>query len=393
MAATSGFSAPRPMPAWRQSLVSLWRWWTGELRKIADERFSALRGTARVPVVAFEGEELVLLEPRPAPGAESRVDLAAEPVRARAVLQQVLRQAGEMRGRVRLCLAPGEALVRRVTMPAATEENLGQVLGFEMDRLTPFRSEEVYYDYRVLSRDPAGQLSVQLAVARRPLVDALAARLRELGASVQGVAVRDGAGHPAAPLDLLPSEQRGERDTARERLIQRSLAGAVLVLFLLALLIPLWRKRETIIALQPLLARSHQEAEAADRLAAQLTRQVDDYNYVLARKHTLHPALDYVEEITRLLPDNSWLQQLELKSTGKSREVVMTGETTSSSKLIEILEQSKLLRNAAMRGTITRGSAPNSERFQIQAEAPPATPPEATPLVTAPAAPAPGAPR
>ena len=57
--------------------------------------------------------------------------------------------------------------MRRVTMPAATEENLRQVLGFEMDRLTPLRADEVYFDYRVVSRDAAaGQIAVQLAVAR-----------------------------------------------------------------------------------------------------------------------------------------------------------------------------------------------------------------------------------
>ena len=57
-------------------------------------------------------------------------------------------------------------------MPAATEENLAQVLSFEMDRLTPFRADEVYFDHRVVGRDAAAAtLAVLVAVARRDIVD------------------------------------------------------------------------------------------------------------------------------------------------------------------------------------------------------------------------------
>ena len=51
-------------------------------------------------------------------------------------------------------------------MPAATEENLPQVLSFEMDRLTPFRSDEVYFDHRVVGRDRAIAIGDQLRAHR-----------------------------------------------------------------------------------------------------------------------------------------------------------------------------------------------------------------------------------
>src|SRR5207247_4977095 len=117
-----------------------------------------------------------------------------EPAVQRNALRQLLEAAGETRGRVRLCLAREEALVRRVSLPAATEENLEQVLGFEMDRLTPFRAEDVYFDHRVVGRDPtSGQVHVLLAVARRDLVDSKVERLRAWGANLQGVTVQEDA--------------------------------------------------------------------------------------------------------------------------------------------------------------------------------------------------------
>ncbi|HEX3096505.1 MAG TPA: pilus assembly protein PilM [Usitatibacter sp.] len=378
-------SAIRGNRDWRARAGAFFAWWTGELSAFSREHFAALGGGGDVPLVAIEGDEVALLEPRSAAGPETHVDLAAfdEP-RRRSAFRSLLQRAGETRDRVRVRLARGEALVRRVAMPMATEENLRQVLAFEMDRLTPFRAEDVYFDYRVVSRDAAaGRLSVAIAVARREVVDALLARLRALGANVQGVSVQEDPSGAAQPLDLLPSEQRGERETSRDRLVQRSLVGAVIVLLLFALGIPLWRKRETVVMVMPMVEKARVQAEATSRLSGQLERQVNDYNFLLAKKYATWPVLAYVEEISRLLPDNTWVQQLEVRTTGKTREVQISGETTSSSKLIEIFEQSKLLQNATPRGTVTRGSTPNSERFMIAAETRPRPLPDTLPATAA----------
>ena len=360
-----------------------------------------LRGGARTHALALEGADVTLIEPRgSAPAQETKATLGPldEP-RRRSAVRALLERAGETRGRARLVLGHDEALVRRVTLPAATEENLSQVLAFEMDRFTPFKAEDVYFDHRVIARDAAtGQLIVQLAVARRDLVDARVAKLRALGASVQGVAVRDDIGHGGTPLDLLPAQQRGERESAKERLIQRVLICAVVALLVVALLLPVWQKRETIIALHPLLTKAKQDADATDAIARELERQVGDYNFLLAKKHATPPALAYVEELSRLLPDTTWVQQLDIKTLGKGREVQISGETLSSSKLIELLEQSTLLQNAAPRGTVVRGSVPGSERFMIAAEARTRPQPESRPVmemisvVPAPGAPAPAPP-
>lgn len=393
MASVPEISPRRPLPAWRQKLAAFWRWWLGEIAQMVPERFASLGGAARVPVLAMSGEEVVLVEPRSAVGPETRVELAGlDEARRRAGLRALLERAGESRSRARLCLEPGEALVRRASMPAATEENLRQVLAFEMDRLTPFHAEDVYFDYRVVSRDAAaGQVAVQLAVARRDLVDARMEKLRSLGASVQGVTVREDLGHGGAYLDLLPSEQRGERESSRERLIQGSLIGLVALLALVALLLPVWHKRDAVISTFPIVSKARQDAEATDAIARTLEKQVADYNFLLARKHGSYPALAYLEEVTRLLPDNTWLQQMDIKSVGKAREIQLSGETTSSSRLIELLEQSRVLQNAAPRGTVTRGSQPNTERFMIAAEPRPRPLPEATPVADIPVPVAPAA--
>jgi general secretion pathway protein L len=357
-----------------------WRWWTGELLALVPQRFTAFTSNARVPLVAIEDGALTVLEPRAAEGhGENQVAVdALEAPQAMAVVRGLLERVGESRGRARLALSPGEALVRRVTMPAATEENLAAVLGFEMDRLTPFRADEVYFDHRVIGRDAAtGTLSVLLGVARRDLVEARLARARELGLSVQGVAVGDDPARSAPTLDVLPSAERGEREKPRERRVKQGLAAAAVLLLIVALTLPAMRKRAEVHAIKPVLDKAHTEAQATDALIRELDRLVGDHNFLLARRHGTYPSLAYIEEVTRLMPDNTWLQQFEIKQAGKAREILMTGETVSSSRLIEILEQSRLIQNATPRGAVTRGTQPGTERFVIAAEIRPRPQPEA----------------
>ena len=46
-----------------------------------------------------------------------------------------------------LCVPRSEAAFNRVLLPAAAQENLAQVLEYEIENLIPLPREEIYYDY------------------------------------------------------------------------------------------------------------------------------------------------------------------------------------------------------------------------------------------------------
>ena len=69
------------------------------------------------------------------------------------------------RDQVRLVLTPEQALLKTITLPLATEENLREVVGFELDRHTPFTPDQAYYDVQIVRRDPQNEkIVVSLAV-------------------------------------------------------------------------------------------------------------------------------------------------------------------------------------------------------------------------------------
>ncbi|QJR16474.1 PilN domain-containing protein [Usitatibacter palustris] len=382
MATPAEFATARAQPAWQQRALAFWRWWSGELEQWARAKLGGLPGMARAPLISVQGDDLVIIEARASGIAEtSRSPLGSlDPEGRRLALRNLVAGTGENENRVRLCLAREQSLLRRVSLPLATEENLERVLAFEMDRLTPFRAEEVYFDHRVASRDPAtGKVHLDLGVARRDVVDPEVARLGDWGANVVGVVLLDDVGRSSTPLDLLPVGQRGKRGGSYVRNIRIAAAVVALLLLATALIVPLYQKRERVVALNPLVTKARAEAEATDRLSKELEKLVADYNFLLTKKHTGQPSLAIIEDLTNLLPDNTWVQQLDLRPAGKVREVQISGETTSSSKLIEILEQSKRLQNSAPRGAFTRGSQPGTERFMIAAEVRPRPLPEPVP--------------
>ena len=150
---------PEPV---RRAAGSFCAWWQGELAALVPAPLRRLCSERR--------DLLVLDDSGPAPVV----------CRLRAgVCEAVARPRS---GRLLVRLPAQQALRQTVELPLAAEENLREVLRFEMARLTPFTAEQVYFGARVLRRDAAARsLAVDLAVARRAPVDRLRERAAALG--------------------------------------------------------------------------------------------------------------------------------------------------------------------------------------------------------------------
>lgn len=88
-----------------------------------------------------------------------------------------LSEFGASAAEVTLLIPKAWTIIQTVELPATVQENLPEVISYELDRLTPFSSENAFYDYRVISTD-AEKLRIMLIVARaemiKPYLDILA---------------------------------------------------------------------------------------------------------------------------------------------------------------------------------------------------------------------------
>lgn len=286
----------------------------------------------------------------------SALDMAGQ----KQAFQSGLDKIAGHKGAIALYLPEDQVLGKNIFLPLAADENLRQVISFEMDRYTPFNAGQVYFDYRLVHRDK--QLEIALAVAPHDVIDGPLRQLAAWGAQAKAVLVAGDVTDNAC-WNLLPEELRNDKNMRMSRLNAMLAAGAMALLFF-ALALPIWQKREFTLSLRPLLDEAHKKAQVADGLRNQLEPMMAEHNYLLDKKRESPPVVAVLEDVTHILPNDTWVQQFDLKG----KEMLIQGETASSSKLIGLFEQAKTLHDASFRAPLTKGQDANSERFQLAAE-------------------------
>ncbi|MEO3430515.1 PilN domain-containing protein [Pelagibius sp. CAU 1746] len=333
--------------------ASFFRWWFGELAAL-------LPGVLRE---GLRGGEKLLLDMGTTPPQLYRLR-----GRKAVPLASSKEASAKAKAAATLALARRELVTRQAQLPLAAEENLREVVGFEMDRLTPFSREEVYYACRVAGRDAKnGRLSVDIMLAPRRKVDGLLEELRGQELTVTRVDIA--ADEPGRPLgvNLLP-----EAPSPAPSRVARALAGAltatVAVLLFLALQVPLERKADYAAALSARVTEERARVAELRKLEEEIaTLQKPDASLTdLKRQDLLTLAL--VDQVTRLLPDDSWLSQLSLDGNRLS----LSGFSPNSSKLITTFEQSPRFSETVFRAPVTQDPRLGLERFSLSLRVEPA---------------------
>lgn len=391
----------------RLGLPVFWRWWTSTLAPMmpAKSRTAVQRRRLR-PVIAFGDGVAVLWELRVVDASLTLAEIARVPLTGdpaavahagRTALAALPSQPGGLGSGVKVFIAlpPAQVLRKRLTLPAAIDEHLKEALAFDLDRHTPFRPDQLYFDAVVVARDAAKkEITVDWAAALRSVVDTARRHAESFGASVVGVTpepLETATGAPPAPaawskLNLLPPDERPDTRAWRRPRVWIP-AALVIVMTLVAIVLPIWQKRDYVIALNETTERARVEAAASDALRQQLDRATGDYNFALGRKYAYPSTVQLLDDVTRILPDDTWLTQMEVKSVPKGkephREILLRGESANAGRLISALEDSKLFELAAPRSPTTKIQPGPGEVFDLGAQLKALAPPEPIKLVAA----------
>ena len=381
----------------RLRLLGFGAWWRRELAAAMPERLRRAFARRRArPVLAFDGSRATLWQASPSNGEMRMVAVAdiglyadAQSVEAagRAALAPLI-GANRAAPRIVVALSPRASLRKTLTLPMALEEHLHQSLAYDLDRHTPFKPEELYFDAVVVDRDSVhNALRVDLAAARRALVDTVVQQAESFGARVASVTVDPPAIASASRINLLPEDRRDATPGwARWQIVLPAVLLAIGVLT--ALILPIWQKRTEAIALNELSEQARDRAGVSDRLRTELDQRVGDYNFALERKYAFPGIVQVLDDITRILPDDTWLTQLEIHTMrGKDaqREVTLRGESANAGRLVSLLEDSKLFTQAAPRSPTTKIQPGPGEIFDVGAHLKPLPAPTSLPIdMTAP---------
>lgn len=346
------------------SLSAFGSWWVAELTGMLPVRLRRLfRRRGDQLVLELSSDDLILRRW----GGDNLVEIGRLSLTGtgdgeqRSILRELLAEAGAKARHVTLLLPRGRSLRKLLSLPAPAEENLHQVLSFEMDRQTPFRAEEVYFDHKVRARrKDTGRIDLELVVLPRAIVDAAVEKVRRLGLTPDIVGV---AGHdhqdPSA-FNLLP-EAHAAVGRKRSRQIAFVLGLVALALLAAAIQVPLERQRTLANALAAQTVKAREEAEIARQLREQIDQALEQGRQIVLKKMQRPSIVHVLDEITRLLNDETWLIRMRLQED----EVQIFGYSNAASMLIGAIEESPLFADAQFRAPVTRDPRVDAERFHM----------------------------
>jgi general secretion pathway protein L len=258
----------------------------------------------------------------------------------RAALSQ--RQTGEM---VILRLPAAALLERPVTLPLAAERDPERVLGYEMERLTPFTADEVYWGYSVEARDRArNRLSLRLSFVPRIQVNELIDTLSDCAGRPSLIEADTASGPRSIRL-------QHDRPTGRAALFTaRNAAYGLAGLAALVLISPFLRQSLDMAAVQGRLDAMQPRIHVVDQLRRRIAGAGAGGEAVVNETRRVGDALGALAAVTEILPDDSYLTEF----TMRERKMTLSGLSASAPKLISALSSDPRVKNPAFTAPVTR---------------------------------------
>lgn len=338
-------------------------WWGSELRACLPLRWrERFRVADRSILLQRVDRQLIVSALRDGGMVELGRLVAEPPESLPAALNGLLDEDGRELRRV-LLLAPQASLRRVLHLPAAALENLASVLGFELDRQTPFRADQVHYDSRVLEHPAdARQVPVQLALVTRERLAAELSAINGLAGTLSAVDVIEADGQPAG-FNFLPIEARARRNHG---FVWLMVGLSLLVVFLLwvGMSQMLLNRADAVQRLQAEVDAQRSEARAVMRLRDELDEAAAGANFLAVEKASQPSMLMMLDELTRRLPDDTFLERM----SAANGNLTLAGQSAQAPQLVKLLQEATTFREVALSGPIQPDPRTGKDRFNIAAQ-------------------------
>lgn len=255
-----------------------------------------------------------------------------------------------------LMLAPSAVLVQRLQLPLAAARNLHAVVGYELDRFTPFEAQQLYFVARQERRTPK-HLDVTLVAILRERLDQILLDCAALGLRPHQVDVQN------LGIDLLPAPLR-PRQRARGKGLQRSLPWLCGALLIAAMLLWLNDRQRVLDTMQASVQQQKAQVAEVQRLRQQLLNTRGAAQYLIRRKSAQPPLAALLNELTTCLPADTWIDQLEIND---GADVSFSGQSAKASALITRIKACHSLENAQFEGVIQPDAKTGKDQFSLRA--------------------------
>ncbi|WP_303637866.1 PilN domain-containing protein [Stenotrophomonas tuberculopleuritidis] len=344
-----GPGAGRFLRWWRQSLLAWvpvrWQWALGW----SQTRLLLQRDDGQLQVWREAGDGLEPVVRLPWPLAPADLDRVLEP---------------RLRSLPRVWVLPAAEVLRRsLRLPAAAADRLHAVVGYEIDRQTPFEASQVSYGVRELGTAGEGQLQVELVAWPLRQLDEWRQQNPDWADALAGIDAIDAQGRPLQ-VNLLPPAYRQQRPDPMRRW-NLLLAVAAVVMLVLAAAQVLDNRRDAADTLREQVERSARSARGVASERTQLQTLLDGAAFLEAQRNQRASTIEVWNELTRRLPDGTYLEKLAIENNS----LQLIGLSSEASQLVPLLQDAPQWRKVNLTGVLQAdGAASGRDRFTLTAE-------------------------
>lgn len=346
------------------------RWWRDSLLAWLPMRWRWALGWAPARLLLQQRDDVLMLQREI---GNERTDAGRLPWPCEVTALDAALREPRLRQLPRTWLLPSDGVLRRrLRLPARAADRLRDVLGFEIDRQTPFTADQVTWDARLLGAREGDQVEAELVVLSRRQLDDWRAAMGTWADAMSGIDVLGDDGRPLQ-VNLLPPEQRRRGGPSRLR-GDLLLVAAGLVLLALAGNQILHNRQQAADALRADVEQRASQARGVATERARLQSLVDGAAFLETQRARHAGTLQVWNELTRLLPDGTYLEKLGIEND----QLQLIGLSREANQLVPLLQASPLWRRVYQTGVLQAdGTAGGRDRFTLTAELVPT--PAATP--------------
>ena len=262
-----------------------------------------------------------------------------------------------------LRLSSKQAIKKILYLPAAAKDNIRQVVSFELDKYTPFNSEQGYFALKSLGKEENGQIKVLLVLTPREILDAIYLKLNSAEIYPDIVDYVEEANDFTKDLEiynLLPEWER----PVKNRIVQTLtwLFGFIVLALVVAVLVfPVWHEAQNVDSLRQQIKQLKKDTEFVQSRQLEIDQIVDETDQLNKVKENTPVLLEIINTLSHSIKDDTWMTHLQF-TQGRLQ---LQGQSPTAEALIGVLEASPLFSNVRFVSPLTKDKRTGFERFQI----------------------------
>lgn len=249
-------------------------------------------------------------------------------------------------------------LSKEISLPSATEENLENVIAYEIDRYTPFKKEDVYFSVQVKDRDKKQKkINVLLNVVKKNLLDDVLKFAKACNLSINNVfnASND---EKIYFVDFLDNQQQNKKKNT----IDKFLLISMVILLFAALIFPIGKNYWIGQQFQERLTAKGGEIADVKELLAEYKAAKNNAKLLEQLSLNSIKVVKLLNDLTEIIPDDTSLNRF----TMEDGVVRIQGLSSEASKLLPLLDSANDFSEVRFVAPVSQSGDSNKEKFTIE---------------------------